>query len=184
MGSVIRRIPKFASYVLALSISIPLYSFYVTHQAQSFKILKQPGEPFDVLIIGGGAAGLSAASTLYRQQHDVRIFDYGKPRNEWNTPTRILPGWEGKTPSNFLKASRKELERTGMVDFSHAEVETIEKKENGLFHVTTSDGEVSIGRKILLSMGVKFAFPDIPGYLDNFPERMYGSSSVNLCTFS
>lgn len=163
---------KLTPYVLALSLAIPLYSFYAAHQTARFRMVKEPGEPFDVLIIGGGAAGLSAATTLYRHQHDMRIFDYEKPRNAWDTPTHALPGWEGKAPSKFRETSRKELERTGMVDFVRAEVESVEKKDDGLFHVTTSDGKVSLGRKILLSMGVTFEFPDIPGYLDNFPERM------------
>jgi thioredoxin reductase len=172
MNSTIGKIAKFAPHVLALSLTISLYSYYFATQTTGFQVVQELGEPFDVLIIGGGAAGLSAATTLYRHQHDIRIFDYDKPRNVWDTLTHALPGWEGNSPSKFREASRKELQHTGMVDFVHSEVETVEKKDDNLFYVTTADGKVSVGRKILLSMGVNFKFPDIPGYLDNFPERM------------
>lgn len=172
---------KYTPHVLTLSLVIPLLSYLFTSENGLLKItpkyatipkLKGPAEPVDVLIIGGGPAGLSAATTLYRHQHDIRIFDNGQPRNSWDTATHALPGWEGEKPSRFREKSRKELKKTGLVDFISASVQTIEKKDDGLFHVTTSDGVEWVGRKVLLAMGVEFQFLDIPGYKDSFPQRM------------
>jgi len=133
---------------------------------------KDPSSPSDVLILGGGPAGLSAALTLYRHQHDVRIFDHGSPRNVWNTPIHASPTWEGKSPSEYRETSKKELEKTGFVHFVDGEVRRVEKSSNGLFNLTLADGTQWMGRKILLAMGVKFVFPEIPGYMENFPSRM------------
>jgi thioredoxin reductase len=167
--------------LILLSFAISLVSYYLAtynsfHQllistapAAMDQILDQP---VDVMIIGGGPAGLSAATTLYRHKHTIRIFDHGKPRNSWNTRTRALPGFEGIKPSEFRERSKKELDKTGLVDFVAEEVTNISRRDNGLFYVQTSNGMEWSGRKVLLAMGVHFQFLDIPGYQDCFPERM------------
>jgi thioredoxin reductase len=134
--------------------------------------MKDPIEPVDVLIIGGGPSGLSAATTLYRHQHDIRIFDHGRPRNSWDTSIRAFPGWAGAKPSTFVAKTKAELESTGFVTFISSEVLKFTKSDDGLFHLTTSDGVEWAGRKLLLAMGVDIMFPDIPGYAENYPDRM------------
>jgi hypothetical protein len=181
-------IKKYTPHVLALSLAMPLFSYMMTSQnvALQFPVKlapnlakKEPTHPVDVLIIGGGPTGLSAAMTLYRHQHDMRIFDYGKPRNAWDTNIHALPGWEGEKPRNFVEKSKRALKRTGFVDFISTEVQTIEKGDDGLFYAKTTDGTEWAGRKVLLAMGVQFQFLDIPGYKDNFPKRML----VSTCTY-
>jgi thioredoxin reductase len=172
---------KYTLHVFLLSLAIPLisYAFSSKNDVIQFRFksapnvaTKAPSEPVDVLIIGGGPAGLSAATTLYRHQHNIRILDDGQPRNGWDTATRAMPTWEGRKPSEFRQKSRKELERTGLVDFISATAEVIKKEDDGLFSVKTSDGVEWVGRKLLLAMGARFSFLDIPGYEENFPERM------------
>lgn len=128
----------------------------------------------DVLIIGGSHAGLSAALTLARQQIDFIIFDSNEPRNKWKTPTHIVPTWEGRSPDDIRDASRKELRRTGLARFVQTRVETIKPLEGNqtLFEVGDVEGRTWRGRKLLLAMGVEFAFPDIKGYEVNFPDQM------------
>ncbi|KAL1604780.1 hypothetical protein SLS60_004320 [Paraconiothyrium brasiliense] len=161
---------------------IPLISYAIAPKNDLFQFslkstpnvaIKAPSTAVDVLIIGGGPAGLSAATTLYRHQHDIRIFDDGKPRNVWETAIHATPTWEGQNPNEFRRKSRKELAKTGLVDFISSTVESIQKKDDGLFYVRTSDGVEWTGRKVLLSTGVRFAFLDIPGYEENFPERIF-----------
>ncbi|OCL14892.1 FAD/NAD(P)-binding domain-containing protein [Glonium stellatum] len=127
----------------------------------------------DVLVIGAGPAGLSAALTLYRHQHDIVIFDHGTPRNIWDTPTHVFPSWEGKSVRGFCEESKKELWKTGFVKFVEREVRTLEQKNDELFFVGLSDGTKWAGRKLLLAMGVQFVLPDIPGYAENFPTRIF-----------
>lgn len=172
---------KYTAYLLLLSLVIPFISYVLGSNKNEFQFplrptkniaIKEPLEPVDVLIIGGGAAGLSAATTLYRHQHTIRIFDNNKPRNVWETAIHATPTWEGQSPRDFRTKSRKELAKTGLVHFINTTVEDIEKKDNGLFYVKSSEGVDWAGRRVLLSMGVRFSFLDIPGYEENFPERM------------
>lgn len=126
----------------------------------------------DVLILGGGHAGLSAALTLARHQHTTIILDSDKPRNRWGTPTHVLPTWEGKSPAAFKRSSLRELRRLGFAAYAKAEIGQVEKDNEGLFHATSTDGGKWTGRKLLLAIGAEHIYPDIPGYKENFPDRM------------
>jgi len=126
---------------------------------------------YDVLIVGGGHAGLSAGLTLYRHLHKVLIFDTGKPRDEWSQPTHVVSGWEGRQAKELRLTSRAELVRTGLVGFEDEEAVSVAKAENG-FVITTVSGKKFAGKKLLIAVGSQNVFPSIPGYSDNYPELM------------
>ena len=126
---------------------------------------------FDALIIGGGHAGLSAALTLYRQQHTSLIFDVRKPRNNWPTSTHVLSGWEGAQAEELRSTSRQELLRTGLVTFVDCEARFVHKTELG-FDIIDDGGQRWKGRKVLLTTGKHDVLPDIPGYAENYPHKM------------
>ena len=128
-------------------------------------------QAFDALIVGGGHAGLSAALTLYRQQHTSLIFDTHKPRNAWSTSTHILAGWEGAQAEALRSESRLELLQTGLVTFRDCEAQSVEKTGFG-FEVIDAEGQRWKGKKLLLAMGKRNVFPGIPGYAANYPDKM------------
>ena len=126
----------------------------------------------DVLIIGGGIAGLYAASTLYRQRHTCIILDSNQPRNTWRTPVHIVPSLENRDPNKLREAAREDLEETGLIRFVEAEIKNITKREDGLFQAANMDGKIWVGRKVLVSTGVRHIFPEIPGYEECYASRM------------
>ncbi|KAL9084054.1 MAG: hypothetical protein Q9165_008255 [Trypethelium subeluteriae] len=126
---------------------------------------------FDVLIVGGGHAGLSAALTLYRQLHTVLIFDRGSPRNAWPLPTHIVTGWEGRQAAKLREESRRELEETGLVTILKSGARAVERTKHD-FEVEDDEGKRWKGRKLLIAVGKRNVFPEIAGYTDNYPERM------------
>jgi thioredoxin reductase len=127
----------------------------------------------DVLIIGGGHAGLSAALTLYRAMHTTVIFDSHKPRNNYGTAVRLTSTWENQQPDRLRQESRKELQEAGFTTFVDAEVTTVAKNEQGIFAVTDDSGSKWLGRKILLATGARDVFPDLPGYDSLFARGIY-----------
>ncbi|KAI0445778.1 thioredoxin reductase [Xylaria telfairii] len=135
--------------------------------------MSMPPECRDVLIIGGGHAGLSAALTTYRALLKTTVFDTHQPRNSWNTDIRLTPTWDSKLPSENLSTSRKELAATGLVDFVDVRIDSIEKQPDGLFKVVDTTGKYWIGRKVLLAMGASNVFPSIPGYAESFAKSIY-----------
>jgi thioredoxin reductase len=135
--------------------------------------------PVDILIIGGGPAGLSAASSIVRQAHSTIIVDSGKYRNA-NSLMHTVPTWDHRQPSEFRAAAKKDLERYGTVKVEDGEVTSIKKTDEGLFEAVGSNGQVWIGRKLVLATGVTDVFPDVPGYGDCWISGMLVQPFSNL----
>lgn len=130
----------------------------------------------DVLIVGGGPAGLSAALVLARCHRQVLICDDGKPRNRTSPAIHGLLGQEGKAPSEFLASARAELREYSAVRFRTARVMNV--KANGdLFEYLCEDGSAGTASKILLASGIVDELPAIPGF-----DRLYGTS-VHHCLY-
>ncbi len=116
---------------------------------------------YDVAVIGGGAAGLSAALVLTRARRRVVVIDAGEPRN---APASHMQGFlsrDGMPPTELLAAGRKEVAGYGghLVD---GRVETIRLNQAG-FVVTTAGGHVVRARRVLVTTGLRDEVPDVPG---------------------
>ena len=113
---------------------------------------------YDVVIVGGGAAGLSAALVLGRARRRVAVVDAGEPRN---APAEHMHGFlsrDGMPPSELLGIGRAEVSAYG-VELIAGRVASIE----GAFDVRLAGGETLSARRILLATGVRDELPDIPG---------------------
>ncbi|KAI1123768.1 FAD/NAD(P)-binding domain-containing protein [Nemania abortiva] len=121
---------------------------------------------YDIIIIGGGPAGLSAASSIVRQDHKTLLLDSGKYRNALSKHMHTVPSWDHKDPEEFRSAARAGLARYGSVTVENAEVVSLKKRPDELFEAATGDGKTWVGKKIILATGVEDVFPDIPGYAD------------------
>jgi thioredoxin reductase len=113
---------------------------------------------YDVVIVGGGAAGLSAALVLGRARRSVAVVDAGSPRN---APAAHMQGFlsrDGMPPWEFLAAGRAEIAQYG-VELVPGTVRSIEPG----FVVHLDGGESLRARRILVTTGVGDQLPDIPG---------------------
>lgn len=131
---------------------------------------------YDVVIVGGGAAGLSAALVLGRCRRSVLLVDEGKPRNASSHGVHCLLGHEGLPPRDLLARGRSELERYKTVTVRTGCTITIVPKGDR-FSVACADGFTATARKILLATGMKDDVPEIEGI-----ERFYGRS-VHHCPY-
>ena len=128
---------------------------------------------FDVLIIGGGAAGLSAATGLARQLYNTVVFSNKTFRNARASYMHNFPTWDHQPPSAFrAKAKEDILARYKTVQFEDADITSVRKTEDGKFEVTDVQGRSWTGRKLVLAHGAEDSFPDIPGYADCFALGM------------
>ncbi len=113
---------------------------------------------YDVVVVGGGAAGLSAALVLGRARRRVAVIDAGAPRN---APAAHMQGFvsrDGMPPAEFLAAGRAEVTGYG-VELIEGQVAKIEAG----FVVHLADGGAVNARRILIATGVHDELPDIPG---------------------
>jgi thioredoxin reductase len=117
----------------------------------------------DVLVVGGGAAGLSAALVLLRARRSVVVVDAGAPRN---APAAHLHGFlsrDGMPPGDLLAAGRAEVSRYGGTLLE----DTVVGIEPG-FRVRLANGPTFTARRVLAATGLRDELPDIPGVRDRW----------------
>ncbi len=133
-----------------------------TNLAQSHR------QPWDVVIIGGGPAGLSAALSLGRVRRSVLVIDAGEPRNA--PAVRVgahgILGREGISPLELLRLGRDEVLAYG-VRVADARVAGGRRDGDG-FSVVTDDGEQVRARRVLVTTGLTDELPDVPGLAERW----------------
>lgn len=126
----------------------------------------------DVIIVGAGPAGLSAALILGRACHQVLVFDNNRPRNY---AARAIHGFltrDGTGPFELRRLGLEELQRYDTVRVETGEVtNAVRNDDDGTFRVTIGDGRSFTSRRLLLATGVSDLLPDVPGV-----QEMYGQS--------
>jgi len=115
----------------------------------------------EVVIVGGGAAGLSAALILARARRSVVVLDAGEPRNARAGAAHGLLGLEGINPLELLARGRAEATQYG-AHIIHAAV-TAARPRNGGFTVDLDDGTSVRADQLLLATGVQDELPAISG---------------------
>jgi len=117
---------------------------------------------YDVAVVGGGAAGLSAALVLTRARRRVAVIDADRPRN---APAAHMQGFlsrDGVPPAELLRAGREEVAGYGghLLPGTVATVRTGERRD---FEVSMADGSTLRARRLLVTAGLRDELPEIPG---------------------
>ena len=116
---------------------------------------------YDVVVVGGGAAGLNGALMLARSRRSVVVIDAGAPRNAPAAGVHGLLARDGMPPAELLEHGRTEVRRYGGQVVS-GEVTTVAREDGG-FVVTLADGRTVRARRLLVTTGLVDELPDIPG---------------------
>lgn len=114
-----------------------------------------------MVVVGGGAAGLSAAVVLGRSRRSVVVVDAGEPRN---APADGVHGFltrDGMPPAELLAAGRAEAESYGARILAGEAVAV--RGERGAFEVALADGAVLGARRVIVATGLVDELPDVPG---------------------
>lgn len=118
-------------------------------------------ETYDVVVIGGGAAGLSGAVALARSRRSVLVVDAGTPRNAPADGVHNYLGREGTPPRELVAIGRLEAESYGAVVVD-GEVVRAARDERG-FVLGLADGRSVRARRVLGATGLVDELPDVPG---------------------
>ena len=116
---------------------------------------------YDVVVVGGGAAGLNGALMLARSLRSVVVVDAAEPRNAPAEGVHGLLGHDGVPPAALLARGRAEVTAYGG-QVVRGEVATVVREDGG-FRVVLADGRSTRCRRVLLTTGVVDRLPDVPG---------------------
>ncbi|WP_207473279.1 NAD(P)/FAD-dependent oxidoreductase [Tessaracoccus sp. SD287] len=116
---------------------------------------------WEVIVVGGGVAGLSAALMLGRARRRVLVIDAGAPRNRFADAMHGVLGNEGVNPADLLVSGRREVAQYG-VEIRTGNIERVTEQDSGLA-VDLHDGTRLSARALVVASGMTDELPDVPG---------------------
>jgi thioredoxin reductase len=117
---------------------------------------------YDVIIIGGSFAGLSAAMQLARARRQVLLVDAARPRNRYAAHAHGFLGQDGVPPQEIVANARAQLARYPTVSFLDGEAIQALAQDGG-FAVVMAGGEQVRGARLILATGMRDELPPLPG---------------------
>lgn len=129
-------------------------------------------EKYDAVVVGAGAAGLSAALMLGRSKRDVLVLDGGPPRN---TPSEHSHGFftrDGAEPGDLVRLGKRDLEAYPGVEVREG-IAVGASGSDGDFEMSLDGGESVRARKVLIASGVVDEMPDIPGFAEAWGRGVF-----------
>ncbi|WP_329001436.1 NAD(P)/FAD-dependent oxidoreductase [Kribbella sp. NBC_00709] len=121
---------------------------------------------YDVVVIGGGAAGLSGALALVRSRRSVLVVDDGTPRNAPADGVHNFLTRDGTPPGEIYALGRQEVIGYGG-EFADGTVTTARQDDDG-FTVELADGTTYRSRRLLVTTGLTDVLPDVPGLAERW----------------
>lgn len=128
-------------------------------------------ETYDVVVVGGGAAGLGGALTLARARRRVLVIDEGRPRNAPADGVHAYPAREGTPPLELLAIGRDEVTGYGG-EIVTGTVVSAERLDDGAFQVGLADGSAVLAGRLLVTTGLVDELPDVPGVAERWGHEV------------
>lgn len=120
---------------------------------------------YDVIIIGGSYAGLSAAMSLGRSLRNVLIIDGGLPCNRQTPHSHNFLTHDGEKPAIIADKAKKQVLKYDTVTFHNGFAVKGKKTQVG-FEITTQSANTYNAKKLIFATGVKDIMPDIKGFAE------------------
>jgi len=127
----------------------------------------------DVIIVGAGPAGLSAALVLGRACRQVLVFDHDRGRNRASHALHGFLTRDGTPPLELRRLGRQDLRQYDTVRLEVAEVTQAARRNNGAFEVVLRDQRRFTSRRLLIATGVVDNVPDVPGIQDFYGRSVF-----------
>jgi thioredoxin reductase len=131
---------------------------------------------WDCVVVGGGAAGLSAGLVLGRARKRTLVVDRGMQSNLASHGIGGLLGHDGRSPAELYEMGRKEIAAYPSVEIRTGEV-VDGSRVGDVFELELADGDVVRARRVLLATGMEYRPPEVPGLAE-----LWGTS-VFHCPF-
>ena len=130
--------------------------------------------PRDCVVVGGGAAGLAAATWLARYRRDVVVIDSRDYRAKMVDSSHGYLARDPQRPMEFLQTAREQLLAYRTVSYLTSTVTAVDRADDGYFVVRLADGSELSALRLVLATGVTDACPDLEGFAEH-----YGASAFH-----
>jgi thioredoxin reductase len=127
---------------------------------------------WDCIVVGGGAAGLSAALVLGRARQRTLVIDAGNQSNRSAEGIGGLLGHDGRQPAAFYAAGREDLAAYPTVDLQSGEVLGGERHDAS-FVLDLADDSRELAPRVLLATGMDYRFPSLPGIAERWGRSVF-----------
>ena len=126
----------------------------------------------DVIVIGGGYAGMAAALQLLRARRSVTVVDAGLRRNRTASHSHGFLGQDGADPAEIARTARTQLEAYPTLKWTDGTVASVAGQRDD-FEVILATGEALAGRRVLFATGVRDALPAVPGLAERWGRSVF-----------
>lgn len=127
---------------------------------------------YDVVIVGGSYAGMSAAMMLARGYRQVLVIDGGQRRNRFASHAHGVLGQDGKPPGQIADEARAQLLKYPNVTWVNGLANRVQARD-GVFKIETDQGEHYAGLYLILATGVRDELPKTPGLSDGWGKTVF-----------
>lgn len=126
----------------------------------------------DVIVVGGGYAGMAAALQLLRARRTVLVIDAGQRRNRFASHSHGFLGQDGVDPAKIAAIARRQLEAYPTLTWADGGVATASGSKDD-FSVAMENGEVHAARRLLFATGVSDRLPAVPGLAERWGRTVF-----------
>jgi thioredoxin reductase len=136
--------------------------------------IQHPASEFDVIVVGGSYAGLSAATQLARARRRILVIDAGQRRNRYAHHSHGFLGQDGREAGAIVADGRAQLLKYPTVRWLEGSAVKAEAAQHGEgFRVTLADGRVFDARRLVLASGVVDELPPVPGLAERWGSSAF-----------
>jgi len=128
---------------------------------------------YDVVIIGGSYAGMSAGMQLARARRSVLVIDAGLRRNRYATVSHGFLTQDGRPPDALAEEGRAQLQAYSTVEWLNAHAERAEQTEDGFLVSTVGNAQAVKSQRIVLAIGISDQLPDLPGLAERWGRSVF-----------
>ncbi|TPI53030.1 MULTISPECIES: NAD(P)/FAD-dependent oxidoreductase [unclassified Mesorhizobium] len=127
---------------------------------------------YDLAVVGGSFAGLSAAIQAARARRNVLVIDAGQPRNRFAAHSHGFLGQDGRTPGAILEEARRQLLAYPTARLVKGRADKAVANSSSDFEISTEGGETFGAARLVLATGVRDILPEVPGLAEQWGKTV------------